>query len=220
MFRPFVFIIGLTIVFRIASAQTADLSDLLEAAKMDYANGHLDAAMAKLDQRDKAQRASGDSLDLRGSIALEQGKLALAAREFSEAHKLQPELFAPRLHLGDVDLREKKYAEAREIYTKLASDTNILTSSERTRYALLIVELASKDETAAKAAFGNIKFPTETPAYYFAEAAWAFAHHDESSAKKWIATARDIFAAPTLAWFERPLYDLGWLKEKPPPTTL
>jgi hypothetical protein len=73
---------------------------------------------------------------------------------------------------------------------------------------------------AAKSALENIKFPTESPSYYFAQAAWEFAHGNERSAKKWIATAREIFEPQLLAWFARPLYELGWLKEKPPSATL
>ena len=124
------------------------------------------------------------------------------------------------MHLGDLALREKKYAEARAIYERLCSETNVLISNERTRYGLLIVALATRDEPAAKSALAKIKFPTQSPAYYFAQAAWEFAHGNERSAKKWIATAREIFAPPLLAWFARPLYDLGWQKEKPPPPVL
>jgi tetratricopeptide (TPR) repeat protein len=199
---------------------TAYIADLLDSAKADYAKGHLDSAFAKLKERDKAQGASGESLDLRGSIALEEGKFAEAEQAFNAAHKLEPELFAPRLHLGDLDLREKKYEDARELYQRLASETNILTSNERVRYGLLIADLALHNEAAAQSALENIKFPTETPAYYFAQAAWEFAHGNESSAKKWLSTAHKIFPPDLFAWFARPLYDLGWIKTKPPPPTI
>jgi len=203
-----------------APPENAFTADLLDAAKADYATGHLDSALTKLNERDKAKGASGESLDLRGSIALEEGKFAEAERAFTAAHKLEPDLFAPRLHMGDLYLREKKYDDARAVYQRLDGETNILTSNERLRYGLLIAALAMHKEAAAKAALDNIKFPTETPAYYFAQAAWEFAHGNESSAKKWLATAHKIFPPDLFAWFARPLYDLGWLKEKPSPPTL
>ncbi len=203
-----------------AVPENATVVNFLEAAKIDYQTGHFDSALTKLDQGDRAKGPNGEALDLRGAIALEQGKFAAAASAFQEAHKLAPELFAPRLHLGDLFLREKKYAEAREVFQQLASETNILISNERVRYGLLLVALATHQESAAKAALENIKFPTETPAYYFAQAASDFSHGNERSAKKWIATASEIFEPQSLAWFARPLYDLGWLKEKPPPPTI
>ena len=76
--------------------------------------------------------------------------------------------------------------------------------------------------TIARARRGleNIKFPTETPAYYFAHAAAEFAQGHERPAQKWIATARQIFRPELFPWFARPLYDLGWLEDKPSPPTI
>jgi len=185
-----------------------------------HKSGHLDSALTKLDLGEKAKGPTGESLDLRGSIALEQGKFDLALHAFTEAHKLEPDLFAPRLHLGDLFLREKRYAEARAVYQRLLTETNILISNERVRYGLLIIALANHEDSAARSAWENIRFPTESPAYYFAQAAWEFAHGNDRSAKRWIATASKILEPPLLAWFARPLYELGWLKEKPPPAAL
>jgi tetratricopeptide (TPR) repeat protein len=214
------FIFFLSVSLGAAGSPPAYFADLLESARTDYVTNHLDSALTKLDQHDKAKGPDAESLDLRGEIALEQGKLAEAARAFNEAHELQPELFSPRLHLGDLFMREKKYAEARAVYQKLATETNVLVASERVRYGLLLTDLAAHDEAAAKRALDNIKFPTETPAYYFAQAAWEFAHGKERSARKWIATAQEIFEPNLISWFARPFYDLGRLKEKPPPPTL
>ena len=205
---------------RAANPENVYAGNLIEAARTDYITGRFDSALTKLDQREKAKGPTGEALDLRGSIALEQGKFDLALQAFTEAHKLEPDLFAPRLHLGDLLLREKKYADARAVYEKLLTETNVLISNERLRYGLLLIALAGHEEAAARSALENIKFPTETPAYYFAQAAWEFAHGNEHSAQKWIATARQIFEPQLLAWFARPLYELGWLKEKPPPATL
>ena len=204
----------------VAHSGAPDLGNLLEAARIDYQTGRLASALTKLDERDKGSGKSGDTLDLRGAIALEEGNFDAARKAFTEAHQLQPDLFAPRLHLGDLALREKKYAAAGAIYQQLLRETNVLIANERSRYGLLIVALASHDEPAAKTALANLQFPTESPAYYFAQAAWEFAHGNKGSAKKWIATAGGIFVAPLLAWFDRPLYDLGWQKEKPPPPVL
>jgi tetratricopeptide (TPR) repeat protein len=201
----------------VASPAANFVGDILEAAKSDYKAGRLDASLTKLDQCDKAKAGSGESLDLRGSIALEQRKFDLALRAFTEAHKVEPALFGPRLHLGDLLLREKKYAEAAAAYEKLLPETNVLISNERLRYGLLIVALARHDETPAKSALDKIKFPTETPAYYCAQAAWEFSRANERAAKRWVATAHQMFKPEMLAWFARPLYEFGWLKEKPPP---
>ena len=203
-----------------AAPAPAPTADLLRMARSDYETSHFDSARARLDACDHAQGPSAESLDLRGAIALEQGQLDRAEQNFATAHKLAPELFAPRLHTGDALLRAKKYEEARAVYTRLAGETNILISNERLRYSLLVVALAQHHAADAKSALENIKFPTETPAYYFAQAAMAFSQGDTADARKWIATARQIFDPKLLAWFARPLYDLGWLRDKPAPPAL
>jgi tetratricopeptide (TPR) repeat protein len=149
---------------------------LIEAAASDYKAGHFETGLTKLDQQDKAKGPNGASLDLRGSIALEQGKFDLALQAFTEAHKLEPDLFAPRLHLGDLFLREKRYSDARNVYQRLLTETNILISNEHLRYGLLVIALASHEEAAARSALESSKFPTESSAYYFTQAAWEFAH--------------------------------------------
>ena len=215
-----VLLLLLVIPARAAGPGNAYFANLLEAARTDYATGHLDTALMKLDQRDQVKGASAEPVDLRALILLEQGKLDPAEQAVNEAHKLQPSLFAPRLHLGDILLRTKKYADARDVYAKLASETSVLISNERARYGLLLASLGLHDDPGAERALGNIKLPTETAAYYFAQAATDFAHGNVRSAKKWMATAHQIFEAASLFWFERPLYDLGWLKDKPPPPIL
>ncbi|MEO6872514.1 MAG: hypothetical protein ABI233_09885 [Chthoniobacterales bacterium] len=203
-----------------ARPEPAALANLLETAKSDYETGHFDSALAKLDKRDKARGPSAESLDLRGQIALEQGKLDLAAKGFDEAHKLAPQVFAPRLHAADVLLRAKKYDDAGQVYRRLVSETNILISNERVRYGLLITALAQHKTEAAKRTLANSNFPTETPAYYFAQAAMELSQGHASAAQKWMATARQIFDPKLFPWFARPLYDLGWLKDKLAPPAI
>ena len=158
------------------------LAASLEAATADYQTGHFDSALTKLDQQDRAQGPTAESRDLRGEISLQQGNFVAAEQAFTAAHKQARELFPPRLHLAGTYLREKKYSAAREVYEKLAAETNIFTSNERVRHALLVTALAARDRVGTKDALDSIKFPTETPAYYFAQAAAEFAQGNESAA--------------------------------------
>ncbi|MDP9253778.1 MAG: tetratricopeptide repeat protein, partial [Verrucomicrobiota bacterium] len=154
-------------------------------------------------------------LDLRGVIYMQRGQFDQATKSFRAAHEADQALFSPRIHLGEVLFREKKYAEAREVYESLLKETNVLISNERLRYAVFLTYLAAQNEGSAHGALNRIKFPTETPVYYYAQAAWEFAHNRKGDAQKWINTAGQIFDAKNIAWCARPLYDFGWLKKKP-----
>ncbi len=187
----------------------------LEAVKREAQNGKLNEALAALDELDKAHKPTPESLDLRGCIYLEQEKFDDAKKAFGAAHTANDALFLPRLHLGDVLFRQKKFDEARELYERLDRETSILTSSERLRYGVLLARMGAHEEADAQRAFERIKFPTETPAYYYAQAAWQFAHARKGDAQKWLNTADQIFDANSTVWFARLLYDLGWIKKKP-----
>ena len=154
-------------------------------------------------------------LALRGTIALEQGKFEEAIAAFSSATEKEPFFYGPRLSLGDTLLRAKKWAEARAAYEKVMADTNILILHERMRYAILLTFLGEKNETEAKAALDRLVFPTESPSYYYAQAAWAFAHDKKKDGAKWLQRAEEIFDDKKTAWYARPLYEFGWIKTKP-----
>jgi tetratricopeptide (TPR) repeat protein len=191
-------------------------ANLLETARNDFRGGNFDRALGTLDRIDKADNKNADSLDLRGLIYLEQGRFDEAKKAFLAANEANYASFSPRLHFGDALLREKKFAEARDVYGKLWRQTNSQLSNERLRYAVLLTYLFERDETRARTALQRIKFPTESPAYYYAQAAWEFAHNRPKDARKWIKAADRMFDPKASAWFAQPLHSFGWVKEKPP----
>ncbi|MDQ6765185.1 MAG: hypothetical protein M3Z22_03675, partial [Verrucomicrobiota bacterium] len=134
---------------------------------------------------------------------------------FDAAYKLAPASLA-RLHCGDMFLREKHWDEARALYEAATKETNILVTNERLRYGILLSFLGAKNDEAARAALDKMTFPTESPAYYYAQAAWSFAHDANGDGEKWMRRAEAVFPVKSTAWFVRPLFDLGWVKTKPP----
>jgi tetratricopeptide (TPR) repeat protein len=193
-------------------------NDLNNAARL-YQQEKFNDALAALDRSEKTSPPSAESFDLRGCILMEQGKFDEAGRAFDSARQLEPNLFASRLHAADLLLRQKKFADARAIYDGLLKETNILTAFERLRFGVLLTWLGEHNDAEAKKVYDAIRFPTETPAYYYAQAAWAFAHGKESEARGWLKQATKLYAADATSWFARWLFEFGWVKEKPPLST-
>ena len=213
----------MVIFFAFASSARAEtrspaLTTPLDSATRSYQSEKFDEALAALDQFDKANAPSGESLDLRGCIYMEKGNFGAAAKAFEAARTTDASRFAPRLHEGDLWLRQKEYAKARAAYGALLKETNILLSNERLRFAIMMTYLGERDENLAKKVFDKITFPTQSPTYYYAQAAWAFAHDKKSDARKWIKTAARVYPPEDISWFARILNDFGWIKEKPAPT--
>jgi len=203
------------ISFAIAAEQTAVIGDWLEVARKNFLAENFTEAHAAIDRFEQTNEATGESLDLRGCVYMEQGNFAEAAKAFDAAQEADSAIFPPKIHKADLLLRQKKFREAREAYEALLKDTIIRLSTERLRYGALIAYLGERDESGARSALERISFPTQTPAYYYAQAAWALAHGQNAEARKWIGTAKQISVPAANAWFARPLYELGWIKEKP-----
>jgi hypothetical protein len=210
--RQLVLLLLLLLVPHLLGAAETDLN----LATREYQREHFDAALTALDRYEKSKSPTAESLDLRGCVYLEQKKFDDAKKAFEAAHSANRDLFAPRIHAGDALLREKKFGEARDVYRNLVKETNVLISNERLRYAILLTYLGEQNDNDAKTAYDAITFPTETPAYDYAQAAWSFAHNKKSEAEDWLKKAQKLYDADARSWFARHLYELGWLKSKPP----
>ncbi len=196
-------------------AQTTGV-DSVASARRDFLEGKSEAALATLDGAEKRGLTSGKLTELRGYIFLEQGKFGDAIKAF-EAAKAQDRLTYNRLHIGDVLARQGQWEDARAAYQAGLKETDILATNERLRFGVFIANLGLKNEEHARQALDLITFPTESATYYYAQAAWAFAHGSKRDGNDWMKRARDLFAGRSTDWFERHLYDFGWLKSKPPP---
>ncbi|HEV3409690.1 MAG TPA: hypothetical protein VG095_05325 [Chthoniobacterales bacterium] len=148
---------------------------------------------------------------------MEKGRFDEAIQAFQMAQQTDPVTFG-RQNIGDALMRQKRFEEARAAYQAASKTSNVLVVNERLRFGTLLSYLGSKDEEGAQAALNNLPFPTETSAYYYAQAAWAFAHGNTREGRKWVARAEDIHKPRSRAWFARHLYEFGWLKKKPPLT--
>jgi tetratricopeptide (TPR) repeat protein len=198
-----------------AAEENASGKNAMEAAGREFQQRKFDAALATLNDAEKRGDPTAKSFILKGRIYAEQQKYDDALFAFDAAYKLEPASLA-RLYLADMFVAQKKWDEARALYESAMKETNVLIAHERLRYGLLIALLGAKDDDGSRAAVERLPFPTESAAYYYAQAAWAFAHGTKSDGDKWIRRAEEIFPTKSTAWFARPLFDLGWIKTRPP----
>jgi tetratricopeptide (TPR) repeat protein len=197
-----------------AAEEKIGRTDPMTIAAREFEQEHFDAALAALAEKEQAE-TTAKTLDLKGRIYLEQGKYDQALAAFEDSTRAD-EKSPSKMHIGDMLMRQKNYEQARNVYREAIKLTNILMNNEKLRYGILVSSLAAEDEEEARAAFEALTFPTESAAYYYGQAAWAFAHGDKTAAEKWLERADGFFPAKSTSWFARPLYDLGWIKKKPP----
>ncbi len=162
----------------------------------------------KLDRADAIQLDTPIALNMRGAIATETGQYDEARRYFQKALMDYPDYFAPNFNLGEILFLEKKYAEAREHFQKMLEK---VPDNELLEYKIFLTYLMEGNMEEARKAKESIKFPSDTPAYYFAHAAWEFSRKNEQDARTWIDSSLRIFGDEANLFFLRSLADIGFI---------
>jgi tetratricopeptide (TPR) repeat protein len=172
-----------------------------------------DATLARLDEADKLAPANAITLNVRGAIAIERRQFDQGTRLLRDALKLDPKFFPARFNLGEIPFLQKRYAEARQIFEDLLVDD---PGNELLLFRIFLTFLLEGNEEAARTALTKIKFPGDTGAYYYAQAAWEFSRGNEPEAQKWIKSGDWVFTREKNIYFADVFYDLGWLKRDAP----
>ncbi|MHA3772002.1 tetratricopeptide repeat protein [Verrucomicrobiota bacterium sgz303538] len=200
-----------------AIAQTDELSklyppayvEIMEKAIRSFLARDYDGAVRLLDQADQLFAAGVHSLNMRGAIAIERKQFDEGAKYCQQALKQDPKFFPARFNLAEIPFVQKKYAEARTGFQKMLDED---PQNELLEYRVFLTYLLEGNDDAAKKALDEIKFPSNTASYYYANAAWEFAHGNEEKALGWIRSGDWVFPPSRNQNFADVLYDVGWLK--------
>jgi Flp pilus assembly protein TadD len=196
---------------RVAAAQGH-----LKEAEQAYREGGYDEALQLLDQVDAVAPNQAATYNLRGEISLAQGKLDKAESFFRNALTADPQLEEARFNLAQIPLRKGDYEAARKQLEELQGAGSGVTGRQHVReqliqYEIYLTLLLQDRDGAAQKAIEQFTMTDETPALYYAQAAWAFKHQNPRQGKNWVANAANLFSPEENRIFAAPLSDLGWL---------
>ncbi len=193
------------------AALPVDYGRIFRLAVESFHGRDFDAALARLAEADKLAPDTPVALNMRGAIAIERRQFADGAKYCQAALKKDAKLFPARFNLGEIPFLQKQYAEARKVFQALLAEDS---KNEMLQYRVFLTYLLEKNEDAAVKALDSLKFPSDTGAYYYAHAAWEFAHDNEKEALHWIQSGDWIFSPERNLYFADVLRDLGWLKRE------
>ena len=180
-----------------------------------YEQRDFDSAARLAEQADTAEPNQPQVLNLRGAILLEQQKYDEAERFFKQALKADPKFREAQFNLADVPFRNKDYAEARDRFQALLKQTpggDQNQAAQLINFRIFLTYLLEGKDSRAQKLREQFQFSGETPALYYAEAAWEFKHDNADKANDWITSARKIYPSASNAQYAAGFYDLGWLK--------
>jgi len=186
-----------------------------EQALQAYEQRDFDSAARLAEQADTAEPNQPQVLNLRGAILLEQQKYDQAERFFKQALKADPKFSEAQFNLADVPFRNKDYAEARDRFQALLKQTpggDKNQAAQLINFRIFLTYLLEGKDSRAQKLMEQFQFSGDTPALYYAQAAWEFKHDNADKANDWIASARKIYPSASNAQYAAGFYDLGWLK--------
>ncbi len=203
-------------LFPLRGVEPEQLSPVFRQKMIEAINAYrakdLKTAKARIDEAEKIQPGTTAAANMSGAIAMELEQYEAAKTDFERALAIDPTFFPAQFNLTEIPFQQKKYAEARTMLEALAPlDSD---GKELVEYKVFLTYLLEGQNDVAAKRLEAIKFPSDTPAYYFAHAAWEFAHDNRNEAQSWVQSSSRIFKPHQNAIFAETLEELGWLTRK------
>jgi tetratricopeptide (TPR) repeat protein len=175
----------------------------------------LATARKLIDEADQVEPNQAATLNLRGEILVQQKEFDQAEAAFKKAAKLDPKFREAQYNLAQVPFKKRDYAKARERFEALFEQTpdgDKNQAAELIRFKIYMTLLLEGKESRAQSMMKQFQFTGDTPALYYAEAAWEFKHSNGEKAADWVASAKKIYSQALNSIFADDLYDVGWIQ--------
>ncbi len=186
-----------------------------EQAEQAIQHQDLAAAAKYIDDADAADPNQPRIINLRGEILLAQKQFDQAEAEFKKALKVDPKFRESQYNLAQVPFKQREYAKARDRFEGLFAKTaggDKSQAAQLLKYKIYLTLLLEGKESRAQKMMDQFQFTGDTPALYYAQAAWEFKHNNPTKATDWVESARKIYSPALNAIFADAFYDLDWLQ--------
>ena len=172
-------------------------------------------ALKLVDEADQADPNQPAILNLRGEILMQQQQFDQAEGAFKKAAKLDPKFREAQYNLAQIPFKKKDYAKAQERFEALykrtpGGDKN--QAAELIKFKIYMTLLLEGKESRAHAMMEEFQFTGDTPALYYAQAAWEYKHNNAEKAADWTGSANKIYSPALNSVFADAFYDVGWIQ--------
>src|SRR4029450_12810042 len=196
-----------------------------EQAQQALRQRDLAAALRLVDEADQADPNQAATINLRGEILMQQEQFDQAEAAFKKAAKVDTKIREAQYNLAQIPFKKKEYAKARDRFETLykrtpGGDKN--QAAQLIKFKIYMTLLLEGKESRAHAMMDEFQFTGDTPALYYAQAAWEFQHNNPEKAADWTASANKIYSSALNSVFADAFYDVGWMQRPaaatmPPP---
>ena len=195
----------------------ADAKANFEKAERAFQQRDFDGALKSLDLAEAGAPNDAAALNLRGEILMEQKKLDEAEVIFRKALAADAKFREAQYNLAQIPFKKGEYAKARDRFEALFAETpggEKNQAAQLIKYKIFMTLLLEGKDPEAQQLMDQFKFTGDTPALYYAQAAWEFKHGHADQGRDWVTSARKIYSPALNIVFADSFYDLGWLKDR------
>lgn len=167
-----------------------------------------DEALKILLEADKANPNDPFVLNFIGAVYSKKKDYPAALSWFQKALDTNPDFFPARFNVGEISFLEKKYAEAYDYFSKMLERD---PKNELLLFKCFLCQLLLDQMEDAGKTLKRIKYPGDTPAWYYAQAAWEIKNGRRSKADDLLEAAKYVFNKQTELYTET-LQDCGMIR--------
>jgi Flp pilus assembly protein TadD len=200
-----------------AAKAKAIAAEKFEAAEQAFQQRDYTAAKKLIDEADAADPNQPATINLRGEILLAQKDFDGAENAFKQASKIDPKFREAQYNLAQIPFKKKEYAKSRDRFEALFSSTpapggDKNQAAQIIKFKIFLTLLLEGKDSRAQKMMEQFQFTGDTPALYYAQAAWEFKHNNAAKANDWIVSAKKIYSPALNLVFADSFYDVGWLQ--------
>lgn len=178
---------------------------LIQGALADFDTKNYDAALKKLETVDAKTPDDPFVQNLLGAAYTKKKDFAAAQKYFEKALAKQPDFFPAMFNVGELFFLQRQYAEALDYFVKMQGKD---PRNELLQFKIFLCQLQLDNKDAAAKSLKAIKYPGDTPAWYYGQAAWESKNGNNKKALEYVTGAQYIFG-PKTALFDETFQDLG-----------
>jgi hypothetical protein len=188
---------------------------LVAEAMKSFQARDFDGAMLYIGRADEVLPPTVWSLNVRGAIAIEKHEWEKGLKYCKDALALEPGFFPAQFNLCEIPFLQGDYATARKMWeTLLSRFPPEDPTTELLIYRIYLTYLMQNDLVHAREWLDRLPFPSQTPAYQYANAAWERQNGNLEKWHDWLRSAEYIWPQVKRANFLDALIHLRWLDPK------
>lgn len=210
MFRPLLAAVLFSTSAAVAQFSTPDAEEAknmaIERVLADYEAQKYDEALERLLALKDRHPSDPLILNLMGSVYTKKQNYQKAEKAFRQALDLEPGFFPAAFNLGELLFLQQKYPLARQYYqTMRATDHR----HELLQFKVALCDILSGEAERAKKVMNAIKYPGDSPAWYYAHAALEHNQGNTAKAREYIRGAKFVYGPEKTALFDETFQTIG-----------